>query len=658
MLIHIDFETFSRADLKRVGAYRYAEDPSTEVLCMAYAFDGRVEIWHPLLPPPAKLLRELQRDDCFLAGWNSGSFERRIWNIICVRDFGWPALPATKFYDVMSDALACGFPAKLEDAAKALDCPERKDPRGTALLRKLSRPVKPTKAHPRDRWTIEEAPEDFRALYDYCRQDVRTEQAIMKLLPEHPTLAGRERAIWLHTQDVNDRGLPIDLTSVKLIHAHVLTVQERLAREITELTKGEITSATQRERIRLAVCVEGYPLDDMQGTTLDRVLTDPDLPARSRKLLEIFRDSNHTSVAKYPALLDQICKDGTIKDNLVYHKATTGRYAGAGFQMQNLPRDKEDNPEQVLEAIDLFPLETVELIYGHFLELAKKLIRSMIKAKPGYVITDDDLSQIEAIITSWVADEKEILESFRQGLDIYKTVATLMYHIAYELVNKLQRQSGKIAVLAGGFGGGHGALQGMAEKYQISMTEDEAKQIIADFRQGRPRLVRAWKEFGLAAKDAVRNPGKRVLVQSNTRLSFEMRGLHLCMILPSGRQLWFPFAKIESRKAPWGDMVDVVTAMWVDNYTKKWSRRAIIGSNFFQSAVQGLARDVILDAQLRLDPVFPIIGSVHDECFSQHPIGPERTVALFQKIFSQVPAWCPGLPISSAPWQGPRYKKD
>ena len=32
----IDFETGSCVDLKKVGAFRYAEDPTTMVLCMAW----------------------------------------------------------------------------------------------------------------------------------------------------------------------------------------------------------------------------------------------------------------------------------------------------------------------------------------------------------------------------------------------------------------------------------------------------------------------------------------------------------------------------------------------------------------------------------------------------------------------------------------------
>ena len=38
--LHLDFETCSELDLKKVGASKYASHPSTRVLCLAYAVDN------------------------------------------------------------------------------------------------------------------------------------------------------------------------------------------------------------------------------------------------------------------------------------------------------------------------------------------------------------------------------------------------------------------------------------------------------------------------------------------------------------------------------------------------------------------------------------------------------------------------------------------
>jgi DNA polymerase len=661
ILVHLDFETYSDVDLKKVGAYRYAEDPSTEVLCLAYSIgEGPVKLWHPLLSTPADLLEALCRQDYMLAGWNSGSFERRIWNIVCTLDFGWPELPKEKFYDVMSDALACGFPASAEEAAIATGAKEKKDQVGKALIKKLCQPCKPTKKNGGiTRWTKELAPDDFRALYDYCIQDVKTERAIMHALPAQPTLSGMERKIWRHTQDINDRGMPIDIETVQILVRLIDAKKKQLEEEVTLATNYIVDRPTQRDRIKNFL-KDNYDLDlpDMQGTTLDNVLeTLEEGPAK--RLVEIYREYNHASIAKFKRLLTQICSDGTIKDNLVYHKAGTGRYAGAGFQMQNLPRATSKIIETVLEAIHKFELDVIEFIHGNIIELAKCVLRPIICAPPGKTLTCDDLTGIEARMTSWVAGEKELLKKMGQGLDVYRLSASEMYGILYELIPKSskERQSGKVCVLAGGFGGGENAIYEEAQKQGLDITREDAGKMSRDFRRGRPKLPKTWRAFGDAALEAVKNPGQPVLVRTNVKFSFCMFGPHLAMSIPSGRKLWFPFARAGEEMAPWGKMVEHVSAMWVNSVTKRWERRVITGASFFQSAVQGLARDVLMEAQLRIDPVYPVIGSVHDECFSLTPATPEYSIQGFQKLFAQVPTWCPDMPIDSDPWQGRRYRK-
>ena len=46
--LHRDYEVRSRLDLKRVGTHKYAADPSTEVLCCAFAVDEQpIQLWIP-----------------------------------------------------------------------------------------------------------------------------------------------------------------------------------------------------------------------------------------------------------------------------------------------------------------------------------------------------------------------------------------------------------------------------------------------------------------------------------------------------------------------------------------------------------------------------------------------------------------------------------
>lgn len=55
-MLWIDFESRSRCDLPKHGVYNYAQDPSTNVLCMSYAFDDdEVVTWIPTEPFPEKV---------------------------------------------------------------------------------------------------------------------------------------------------------------------------------------------------------------------------------------------------------------------------------------------------------------------------------------------------------------------------------------------------------------------------------------------------------------------------------------------------------------------------------------------------------------------------------------------------------------------------
>jgi hypothetical protein len=55
-MLWLDFETRSRCDLTKHGVYNYAQDPSTNVLCMSYAFDDDdVVTWLPSQPFPEKV---------------------------------------------------------------------------------------------------------------------------------------------------------------------------------------------------------------------------------------------------------------------------------------------------------------------------------------------------------------------------------------------------------------------------------------------------------------------------------------------------------------------------------------------------------------------------------------------------------------------------
>ena len=90
MKVHIDFETRSACDLRKAGAVRYAMDPTTELLCLAYNIDGGEYIyaWHRGGGYPEELL------DAVVSGAevcaHNAMFELAMWTYHCVPKLGWP----------------------------------------------------------------------------------------------------------------------------------------------------------------------------------------------------------------------------------------------------------------------------------------------------------------------------------------------------------------------------------------------------------------------------------------------------------------------------------------------------------------------------------------------------------------------------------------
>jgi len=166
--VHIDFETYSECPLKTHGAYVYSKDPSTELLCMAYAHDDE----DPVLWLPGESLPDfvLTSQEYELVAWNS-MFEYLIWHHTC----GWPVAPIPTWTDAMAMAAKMALPLGLGACAAALHLPQdkQKDKRGKQLIQRLCQPYRGKRV--RDKKLLEE-------LYDYCIQDVIAERAVTKKL--------------------------------------------------------------------------------------------------------------------------------------------------------------------------------------------------------------------------------------------------------------------------------------------------------------------------------------------------------------------------------------------------------------------------------------------------------------------------------------------
>jgi DNA polymerase len=217
-----------------------------------------------------------------------------------------------------------------------------------------------------------------------------------------------------------------------------------------------------------------------------------------------------------------------------------------------------------------------------------------------------------------------------------------IYHVAYDEVTKKQRQVSKSACLGNMYGAGAKGLQGYFEGYGLTLELDEAQRLVNLYRNKHAGIKKAWYAFGNAALQAVANKG--VVFETNRcKLMFDGRFLRLK--LPSSRVISWYHPKVESVLAPWGDWVDAVTYIGKPRQGKTWVRQQLIGSSIFQSVVQGTARDILVNAVIKLEEFgAPAVLTIHDQVICE--VDEDwNEVDEFKRIMTTPPSWGLEIPL-------------
>jgi len=638
MIYSIDFETRSKADLPEVGLDNYANDPTTEVLCIAFGTCPEdVQVFKPLDNDYAmKALMIHVANGGKIAAWNA-MFEYAIWNCVCVPKYGWPVLKLEQCIDTMAVAAANNIPQSLDDAGTFMDAQYQKDPIGKRLIQKLCKP--------NSKGAFNDDPELMRQLFDYCAQDVRTEMALGAVLRP---LEDVEQAVWTLTQRINTRGVPVDPRELQNAVLAVQKAQAAIDQECLALTGCK---PSERQKLLDWLNAQGAGLEDLTAETVSKMLQ-CSIPTRVKKALELRQDGSQTSVAKYAKMLE-VQRNGRIRNTLVYHGASTGRWASrGGLNLQNIAR-----PTLSDEEIERCIPRVFDQATGSMGELSS-LVRSGIKAPDGKTFVDVDFSSIENRVGVWLAGQKDKVEMFRKGLDEYKMFASQsLYRVPYEEVTKDQRQIAKSAVLGAMFGQGSKGLVRYAEGMGVKLTEPQAKNAVDNYRSAYVLVKELWGACETAAIQAVENPGSPF--SAGAKIILKCAKNALWMRLPSGRLICWQRPQLELLTTPWGSEKLGVTVHSQNTYSRQWTRNALIGSSIFQSAVQGTARDFLAVAMLNLDKAgFEVINSVHDEVLLlvEEQNG-ESAMADVIKIMTTPPSWAPDFPLAAEGWHGKRYRK-
>jgi DNA polymerase len=633
--VSIDFETRSAVDLRKTGVYKYASDPSTDIWCMAYKapWSDDVQVWLPGDEMDVSL-EDWIVEGGLLSAWNA-NFERTIWNEIMVGRYQWPRTGIKQWRCTMAQASAMGLPRALGQAASVLGVEEQKDKAGAALMLRMARPRKVNADGSYTWWNTKDK---IDTLVAYCIQDVKTELSVAATLNDMPD---SERRLYQLDQRINDRGVKVDLDLIERVSKLANSASENIDAEIKRLTNGQVKAATNA--MDLTAWLRGYGLkvNSVDKQTVTRMLGMEKLHPIIKQVLRLRQDGAKSSTAKYEAMVNAANADDRMRGLLMYHGAATGRWSGRLVQPQNFPRPQKKQAE-LDEIIAKLKADEDVSEYGAGTVLASDLLRSMLIADDGHRLMFADYSAIEARVLAWIAGQTDLVETFRNGGDVYKEMASAIYNVNVESVTDGQRQVGKMAILGCGYGMGGKRFAEQCATMGINVDEDEAKRIVSVYREKNNRIAQYWRDSENDFVEMVKGAGRVGSVE---------------LPLPSGRSLTYHNPRIIQRETPWGAMRDTAQVDTLNSVTRQWVSQIIWGGLLTENVVQATARDLMATAMMALElKGYNVILSVHDEIISEVPDDFGSLEEMIE-IMTRVPAWADGCPVNAEGKEGKRYRK-
>ena len=722
--VTIDFETYSEAGytllngkvtgegLSRVGVPAYAEHPSTDVLCLAYDLENEIRLWVPhLSAPPKDLFRWVELGGAVEA--HNIPFERWIWNSVCRKKYGFLPLPLEQQYCSLAKCRRFGVPPSLDEAAAVLGG-EQKDKRGKQLIQLLCRPNSWTKTRPYyrrqpwDHWDL------YLELYEYCKQDVRTEKSVSLKVPD---LTEYERRVWLTDQRINDRGVQIDTETLASSLSILSEFKPQANHRMAIATEGRVLSTDQSIAIAKWLTDNGAPTDSIKEEALTRLLEKDDLPEKCREVIKIRQSVAGANIRKLYTIRDQVSSDGRLRHQYVYCGADqTGRWSSGGAQLQNLtsqgpksyrcthcgrvqghadtcrecgaedltPQDWDD--VAVTQAVTDIRSGDIWKFWPDIVDTMTGCLRALFIAKPGYKLVCCDFSSVEAMAAAELSGCPWRKEVFRTHGNIYAASASqatgtplseiLDYKKQHGKHHPLRNGIGKVRELAGGYGGWIGAWKNFgADKYFNS--DNEVKRDVLRWREKSPEIVEMWggqfrqtgprlsdghpELYGLegAAIWAIQNPNRSAHYR---QIGYLYDGGSLHCQLPSGRLIRYHRPKLIIQPGEWGRPPEYKITFWGFNTSTLKGKRGWIcmetyGGRMFENTDQGTCGDIQAEALVRMEQEgWRPVMHTHDEGVAEVPVdGPDHTQ--LKQLFEVRPSWCRSWPIRADGWSGPRYKK-
>lgn len=615
--------------------------PAFEILLFGYAVDGgAVQVVDLACGEriPAEVVVALSDETITKWAFNA-MFER-----VCLSNYLGEWLEPEGWHCTMVWSATLGLPLSLEGAGAVLGLEKQKLTEGKDLIRYFCVPCKATKAnggrtrnlpeHDMERW------ERFKA---YNLRDVETEMQIQQRLSKFPV----PDFVWEEyrlDQEINDRGIGVDMELVRQAIAMDDRSRERLTAAMQELTDLENPNSVQQMKQWLAD--NGLETDTLGKKAVAELIKAA--PEPLREVLSLRQQLAKSSVKKYTAMENAVCSDSRAHGMFQFYGANrTGRFSGRLIQLQNLPQNHMPDLAQARSLVRSGDYEALSLLYEDIPDTLSQLIRTAFVPQDGRKFIVADFSAIEARVIAWFAGERWRLKVFEDGGDIYCASASQMFGVPVKKhgVNGHLRQKGKIAELALGYGGSVGALKSMGA-LEMGLSEEELQPLVAAWRDSNPMITQFWWDVDYAVKECVK---KRIPTETHG-VRFAYKSGMLFITLPSGRRL--AYVKPRIGENCFGG--EAVTYMGVGG-TKKWERLESYGPKFVENIVQATARDILCYAMQTLKNC-AIVAHVHDELI----IEADRRMSLSAvcEQMGRTPPWADGLKLRADGYECEFYQKD
>ena len=692
----LDYETRSRADIKEVGGYRYAADPSTEILMFAISRNDEPPLlwdYHRGGGAALALLKEMHSDPAAICYAHNAPFEIAISKYLMHKTFGLTPLALEQWRCTAAMCRRAAIPSSLDGASTFLNLKYKKDKIGSALIKIFSVPQ--AKGKHKGEFLTPDMPdlvtvagkkitlaEAWRLFGEYCLQDVRAEREIAHAL-RAVELKGDVLKAFQFDLRMNERGVPINVEGVKKALALMEEYNIPKAEEFRRLTG---LNPSQRDAVHKWLQERGYKHDDLTASTVEAALADPSVTGDVRKVLELRQELSFAAVKKLPTMLEVCCpEDNRVRGSLMWSGAIrTHRWSGRLVQPQNMRKPSFKGSEQAYRDILAgHGLDYLEMMYAPPLEVLASCIRNFIH-DPEYQMLDADYSGIEARILAWICCQWDLLEAFKQGRDVYKEMAAKIFNVEVSTVTKDQRFVGKTAILGCGYGTGASKYKEMCAGFGVNISEELATQTVKTYRETNDQIAAAWWAMGCSAVQAVKAPGTKVQVQGLAApvvFCYHLNTLPfpaLVMKLPSGHSLVYPqpklnpiykikqYSKTEKDKFTWVEIPERYAfdaqgnkkdGVWFTEelsfygqlpMSTQWGQIRTSPPRLCENLVQAVAGDFMTHGAMEAERQgYEIFMLVHDQALAPYRPDKGNTKEGFSKALCTLPPWAPGFPLES-----------